>query len=296
MRLDFARMQGRKFLEGIIDYAGLFPPASLGMPDAVSAYASYRSGPDRDLLGRFIVPAGRLDEFAKALGHAPPARERWQVSVIGKEFAETRDLALDFNARESRATCDAIEIPVASAHEVERVLAQPQREFELFLEIPVAPDPTPVVAAIAGSPAFAKIRTGGITASAIPSSEEVLRFLSACLTFRVPFKATAGLHHAVRSEYPLTYERDAACGTMFGYLNIFLAAAALEDGWTTTEALEILEQRDVTAFRFDDDGAVVNGRPLSGATLHAARSTFARSFGSCSFVEPVEEARAAGLI
>ena len=296
MRLDFARMQGRKFLEGIIDYAGLFPPASLGMPEAVGAYASYREGPDRDLLGRFIVPASRLDELAKALGDAPPASERWQVSVIGREFAETRDLALDFNAKESRAACDAIEIPAVSAHDVERILGHHQGDFELFLEIPVVPDPTPVVAAISGSSAFAKIRTGGITANAIPSAEEVLRFLSACLTFRVPFKATAGLHHAVRSEYPLTYEGDAALGTMFGYLNIFLAAAALEDGWTTTEVLDILEQRDVTAFRFDGEGAVVNGRPIPSATLAAARSSFARSFGSCSFVEPVEEARAAGLI
>jgi hypothetical protein len=290
-------MQGRKFLHGIIDYAGLFPPASLEMAEAVRAYASYLAGPHRDLLGRFIAPAPRLGELSDALGDSADVREPWKVSVIsGKEFVEARDAALEFNRTESRAECNAIEVPASSAVAAEKLVRERSPRLELFVEIPVAADPSPIIAALAGTPARAKIRTGGITPDAVPSAEQVLRFLDACRTFRVPFKATAGLHHVIRSEYPLTYESDAPLGTMFGYLNIFLAAAALEDGWTNSEVLEILEQRDLSAFEFDDEGAVVNGRPLSQATLAKVRSNVALSFGSCSFVEPVSEAQAVGFI
>jgi hypothetical protein len=290
-------MHGRSFLRGIIDYAGLFPPASLGMAEAVRAYASYRSGPDRDLLGRFISPAGRLGELSLALNGVDDPSEPWRISVIsGPNFVESRDAALEFNARQSRAACDAIEVPAASAAGVEELLDKAPEDFAMYVEIPVASDPAPLIAALAGTAASAKIRTGGITQDAIPSSEQVLRLLIACRTHRVPFKATAGLHHVIRAEYPLTYESDAPLGTMFGYLNIFLAAAALEEGWNSAEVLEVLDQRDLSAFQFDDEGAVVNGRPIPATTLASVRSGFARSFGSCSFTEPVSEARAIGFV
>ena len=55
-------------------------------------------------------------------------------------------------------------------------------------------------------------------------------FLIACRRHGVTFKATAGLHHAMRGSYPLTYERASESGTMFGFLNVFLAALFVGDG------------------------------------------------------------------
>ena len=286
----------RQFFSGMIDYAGLFPPASLGMREAVEAYVAHRSGPDSDLLGRFIVPVGRIDELADALAIAGGGAE-WRVSVIaGESFAASRDAVLRFNGASAGATCDAIEAVATSPDKAKEIVASSSRDLELFVEIPTAADPLPVIEAIAGTSAFAKIRTGGVVAEAIPSPQQVLRFMVLCRTHGVPFKATAGLHHLIRSEYPLTYEPTAAVGTMFGFLNIFLASAALQDGWDHAAVLAILEERDVSRVDFQADGAIVHGRALSMDSMRQSRTQMARSFGSCSFTEPVSEARALGII
>lgn len=289
----------RQFLSGIIDYAGLFPPASLTMADAVGSYSEYKTGADSDLLARFIVPATRLDELRAALDSiSVDPRNPWQLGVIaGKRFAESRDAALSFNAaNRDRAICNAIEILVPEASGVREVISDQSDALDLFIEVPAAADPEPFAAELAGTGASAKIRTGGVTAGAIPAAETVLRFLTACHRHSVPFKATAGLHHVVRSEYPLTYENDSPLGEMFGYLNVFLAAAALDAGWGQEDALAILEERDASCFVFDDGGVGVNGRRIDTLQLIRTRRCFAKSFGSCSFVEPVTEARALGLV
>ena len=51
-------------LAGAIDYAGLFPPSAVSMEDAVANYAAYRRGEYSWMLGRFVVTASRLNEFA----------------------------------------------------------------------------------------------------------------------------------------------------------------------------------------------------------------------------------------
>ncbi len=293
-------------LDGLIDYAGLFPPASLDMDFAVRAYAEYRNGPDAASLGRFIVPASRLADFAKTL--APflenDSREPWRVSVIADgDPAAAREEALGFNANHaadpssSSAVCDAIEIQVKTLDDVSLTLDTFRKaSFRLFLEIPVQPDPGELIGKLAGTPAFAKVRTGGVVASAIPSSHDVARFIRACSENRVPFKATAGLHHALRGSYPLTYETDAPHGKMFGYLNIFLAAAFVGEGMDDDQLVQLLDETDRTALKFDDAGVQWRKFRVSAGDLHDTRQRFALSFGSCSFVEPVSEARDLNLL
>src|SRR6266568_7065121 len=110
----------RSFLSGIIDYAGLFPPAGLDMQTAVNNYAEYRAGEDRELLGRFVVPASRLAEFADASrgflergdGSVP-----WCLSVlVDGDIAEARKTMLAFTSthlsasEDGHALCDAGEL------------------------------------------------------------------------------------------------------------------------------------------------------------------------------------------
>ncbi len=74
-----------RLLAGLIDYAGLFPPAALPMADAVARYARYRQGAHAWALGRFIVPAARLEEFARTLDAVEStvsAEAPWPVSVL----------------------------------------------------------------------------------------------------------------------------------------------------------------------------------------------------------------------
>ena len=71
---------------GLVDYAGLFPPASLDMATAVRNYAAYRAASQRRMLGRFIVPVSRLPEFAAAAaGLLPTGRSDspWRLAALG---------------------------------------------------------------------------------------------------------------------------------------------------------------------------------------------------------------------
>ena len=291
-------------LDGLIDYAGLFPPASLDMSSAVRAYAEYKTGSDREWLGRFILPASRLNEFAGATQNLPgPGMKCWRLSAIGGlDPNVTRNTVVQFNDDFAgpypfeRALCDAIEMPVKSRDDITLALETFPDSFDLFLEIPLQPDPASLIARLAGTRASAKLRMGGVVDSAIPSPAEVLRFIRACSENDVPFKATAGLHHAVRGDYPLTYEEDAPRGKMFGYLNLFLAAAFVEAGMDDAQLLELLTETDRSAFRFDESGAHWGNFSVDAERLLEIRREFAISFGSCSFIEPVSEARGLNLL
>ncbi len=296
----------RSFLTGIVDYAGLFPPAGLDMETAMRNYAQYRAGDDRDLLGRFVVPAARLDEFGEAASRVLEtgnAGEPWCLSVlIGDDLAAASKAVLEFNYRHrsdsdpGRAVCDAAEIHARTESDVTAAAHAFSEFFRVFFEIPLDPDPGPMLQAISRHSASAKMRAGGVTEAAFPTSASIIRFISRSNELGVAFKATAGLHHALRSTYPLTYDADSRRGMMFGYLNLFLAAAFIRRGIPETEARAVLEERSVEAFTFSDGGVLWRGHELSASDLAATRSLLALSFGSCSFREPVDEARALHLI
>jgi hypothetical protein len=136
----------------------------------------------------------------------------------------------------------------------------------------------------------AKIRTGGITPDAFPAIGNVAEFLRACRAKGVAFKATAGLHHPLRCVKPLTYEPAAPTGTMHGFLNVFLAVALLD------HAEDILAETDPRAFAFEDDAASWRGHRVTTEELRTMRSTFATSFGSCSFEEPISDLKELGWL
>ena len=287
----------RSLLASSIDYAGLFPPAGLGMTEAVRRYAGYLKGPEAWALGRFVVPASRLEEFAReADGSAPRApADPWRLSVLlGTDAAGDVKALGEFNCRHAAEGAaafsgDVIEAKADSPAGVERILSAVPRWAEAYVEVPLDSDPAPLIAAIAKGGARAKVRTGGVTAEAFPSPEQLLRFLRACTSSNVPFKATAGLHHALRAEYPLTYAADSPRSTMFGFFNLFLAAAFLRQGMTDADALQLLEERSRSAFTFTSDAIEWRSHRLDQEEIAAARTHGMQSFGSCSFEEPMEE-------
>lgn len=287
----------RTLLEGIVDYAGLFPPAALAMEPAVRDYADYLAGPDAWMLGRFIVPAARLDEFAVAaetLLPRNPTNAGWRLSaLVGNDAAEDVAAIGRFNCHHAAegagaAAVDTVELKVENAATVEAIMAKMPSWLMAFLEIPIAADPEPLVTMIGRAGARAKVRTGGVTADAFPAAEPLARFLEACVRHRVPFKATAGLHHPVRAEHALTYASDAPRGTMHGFLNVFLATAALAAGHGHATAVALLEESSPAAFHVEDDAVIWRDLRLDAAELAAARR-LGLSFGSCSFREPIDD-------
>jgi hypothetical protein len=104
------------------------------------------------------------------------------------------------------------------------------------------------------------------------------------------------LHHPLRADYRLTYESDSPRGTMFGFLNLFLAAAFLHAGTDEGEIARMLEETTPEAFLFDKRGVTWRDHRLGQDALRAARHNMIISFGSCSFTEPLDELEALGLL
>ncbi len=288
-----------------MDYAGLFPPAQLEMAAAMRNYAGYLSGPHAWMLGRFVVPVARLAEFDAVSGGLLPSGEgsrAWRVAALaGNDLAADVQEALKFNCRHweasaiGHAVIDTVELRTSAPLDPDAVRSAVPDFFTLYVEVGVDIHPGEILDSVRVAGARAKIRLGGVRPEAFPGPDDVVAFIISCRERAIAFKATAGLHHLIRSDYPLTYERGSRRSTMYGFLNVFLAAAALFSGAGRHEGLGILLEKDLSAFRFDDTGVSWGGQRLATADIAHARE-FATSFGSCSFREPVDELLAAGLI
>jgi hypothetical protein len=111
----------------------------------------------------------------------------------------------------------------------------------------------------------------------------------------VPFKATAGLHHPFRGSYPLTYDPGSEAAEMFGYLNVFAAAAFAARGLPVAALAKLLVEGGSGALEFSTGGAQWRGFLVTTEDLRRSRANAAISFGSCSFTEPLTDLAAHSL-
>ncbi len=290
-------------LAGSVDYAGLFAPAALDMRTAVRNYAAYLSDANAWMLGRLVLPANRLAEFEQAYAELGVSTQiGWRLSALLGDDLE-RDFAQisDFNGAHADLQVDAVEAKLTTPAAIARAAmlsGRPRplvdRRLALFVEVPTGGDPASIISAISEWGVKAKIRTGGVSPDVFPPTSFVVRFLRQCIDTRVPFKATAGLHHALRGNYALTYDAAPERSMMFGYLNLLLAEAFMCAGLTDRDAGRLLEDADPAAFAADERAVRWRDRELSLEQVREARA-LAIAFGSCSFEEPVAELRALGL-
>jgi hypothetical protein len=295
----------RALLEGLIDYAGLFPPAALGMEDAVANYATYRRGPFGWMLGRFIVPSTRLGEFEQAAASRVPSGAgagpmAWRLSMLGSGDLVADAAAIEsFNGTHEGARIDALETnydPEAIVIDVPGVM--------LWFEVTPGPSLGAALWQIAAAGHGVKLRTGGVTPDLIPPTQAVAQVLFGCARTGVRMKATAGLHHPIRAPHRLTYADDSPTALMHGFINLFVAAAVARElvlhGYPDPEAqatiAAVLDEADPNAFEWDDDGVTWREHRVDASELTAMRQQSARSFGSCSFEEPIEDLRQLGLL
>jgi hypothetical protein len=245
---------GRRALFGrLIDHAPLFPPASLPLPDALAADRRAQAGEDEWLLARLVWPASRLDELDNG----------------GRGLSVVLDGPIeDFVAQSHKLrSLEAVEVRRRHGSADLAGLAA-----EVYVELP--PDELDDLPSLAAFGLRAKVRCGG---AAVPSVEELARFVRACREHGVVFKATAGLHHA----FPT--------GGEHGLLNL-LAAAVFGD------EEEALAETDRDALRLDANTFRWRGRAVGAVEIARVRRELFATVGSCSFAEPVGELRALGVL
>lgn len=276
------------------------------MAEAARRYAAHRASEDAWMLGRFIVPVARLTEFEQSAAEFLPhdGDEPWPLSaLIGENLDADIDRIFAFNQAHAEdpaaglAVVDAIEVRADGPRWVDRAMGIIPEQLTPYFEIPHDSDLRGLITALAGTDARAKVRCGGVTVDMFPSPEHLADFLVLCHAADVAFKATAGLHHPVRAEYPLTYEKDSPRGVMHGFLNLFLAAAFVRRAsMTRDDAAELLRETDPKQFRFGEETVSWKQYSVTSALLASVRESFAIGYGSCSFDEPVADLRKIALL
>jgi len=293
----------RALLTRAIDYAGLFPPASLDLEPALRNHAKYVRTPERWMLGGFVLPVGKFEAAAPQLSLFD-TEYPLEISALGPKTADPGAFAATLetivkaiDTMQKRAAGAAfvrqLEMPFPGAGALNS-LGEARRIFNelklrVFLEAP--PNEAPAtIAALAGSGLGFKLRTGGVTADAFPSGAQISRSLAAAARHRVPIKFTAGLHHPVKLFHQSVQTK------MHGFLNVLGAGVlAAEHGWSETETEEMLAEEEPHAFVFDDDVFRWRGWQISSDQI-VVRRELVVSLGSCSFDEPRDDLRTLDLL
>jgi hypothetical protein len=263
----------------LVDDAGLFPPEELAMEAALARHESDAAAEVGVLSGRFVCPAARLDELQQALASGSVLRLALIVSPFSPEaIAE----AVTVVAGDRRLELAGLEGPLAEGSSFDGK-GLPDG-VPAFAEIPVTGEWRPRFEEVVGAPApvGVKIRCGGVRPELFPTSQQLAALVHACAAAGVPFKATAGLHHAVRY-------RDERTGFQHhGYLNLLIAAGRAASGGDPAAIVEALDEAE-------PDRLVAEAHAISPDHARATRRLFV-SYGSCSTSEPVEDLRALGLL
>jgi hypothetical protein len=268
---------------GLVDDAAVFPPGSAALPDAVAGHRVHRAAWYADIVGPLLLPATALSDVPALLGPA----ETLEVGVIGDVPIPALPALLD--AVDPRLRVRQLEAAIAKRGEdpapgLAALLDLPRRsDLMLYAETPLTWglfEALDTIAAerAAGVAIAPKFRTGGLAAELFPTPVELAAVICACRDRALPFKLTAGLHHAIRHPDPETGF------THHGFLNIVVAVLVAADGAEVIDVAEILGATDpvplIERVRPHRD----LDRPLW------------RGFGSCSVTEPLDDLTRLGLV
>ena len=290
----------RALMAGAVDYAGLFPPAQLPLADALAEYRRARAGADAWMLGRFIVPAAQLPALADAVTQDAHDGRGWSVSAIVREHMDEDAAAVQaFNQRAAHqhVRVDTIECRPSSPSDrgssdgIAWLAKTFSPAFTVHVEVGVGPTAADDLRVVARQQLRAKVRTGGLVPDAFPAPASLVAFIESARDMGVPFKATAGLHHAMRGAYPVSDGIEARTATMHGFVNLMLAAAAVGERFPTATAAALLTRTDHVAPVFDDERVRWGDVELSIEAIGRMREAQCVSFGSCSFRGPADEYR-----
>jgi len=290
-------------LAELVDYAGLFPPASLDLATALTTYDRHLGEDHADLLGRFVLPAVRLGELAPWLdGPWSPGRPlRLSLLTAGDGLA---DVAAFLQATPAvRAEALELRLPAEAEPEawLEKLLAELTRvglvNLDAYVELNAGSDAEQLAALGRRQDRHplrrlgAKLRCGGVTADLVPPVERVAAVIAGAREHHVPLKFTAGLHHPLRG-------MDRTEGVpMHGFLNVYGAAllAAAED-LAAAELIPVLAETDAGAFQLDADSFAWREHRVAAGRVAALRRDLLGGYGSCSFAEPVADLESLSLL
>lgn len=321
----------RAFMDGIIDYAGLFPPAELSLDTSIQKYSDYRKSDDAWMLGRYIIPAERLSELEPYHDSLFQEGTPYEFSILGKktetisEYREHLQYVIDaidqfYRTHGDRVTADILEIKLpreAVFTNDDGLLLQVYDEtaewmnesellpnnvfFEGFFEENWKKEIGLILEVLNNhnkrfegenyQESGFKLRCGGVESDMFPSLEQVAFALENARAQNVTLKCTAGLHH------PIRHYDDSVKTKMHGFFNVFGGAMlGYAHNLSGDKVIEILRDEDPENFSFTDERLKWKDLSVSTQDISELRNVALTSFGSCSFDEPREDLRRLGLL
>jgi hypothetical protein len=295
-----------RLLSKSIDYAGVFPPASLPLPEALEMFKRYINGRESWIVSSIVLPIGHLTEAVAFLGETPfrlsalPRRTE-DASLWLSRLREDCESLGSFLAVNPQVEVQALEIPLPKpdatgiAQRVEELVAMVS-EYRVFLELPSGEDSflDNVEALIEAFerhhvPLWGlKLRMGGTVADAFPSVSTVADVLGRVRDGGVPIKFTAGLHHPFR-------HRDNHLGAhVHGFINVFMAAMFANAYRLPPKNIEAILSDELSKnFVFSGNVARWLDLPIRAEQIEDLRRSIV-GFGSCSVEEPLHDLRVLG--
>ncbi len=312
-------------LTGVIDYAGMFPPAGLDLEPALRNYAAHRQSAESWMLARFICPVTRLPEIGPLLNELFPD-ETIALSVLGRggdnrevfcsQFREDMTTIEEFRkSYGQRGVVEAVEVRLPPDWSGGRTRG---RFFRRVIEA-AEDNETPI-----HWPTYYEMTLDGdwrdgldratehlsgfnqqrLTSNGLPKHPPVgMKVRCGGLepaAFPTPEQVTTAIEMCRDREVPLKFTAglhhpvrhlNADLQTsMHGFINVFSAGVlAYSLGLEHKQIRAIVEEEDPSAFSFEDDFfGWREAEATVGETQYARRHRLI-SFGSCSFDDPRDD-------
>ncbi|MDN5743639.1 MAG: hypothetical protein L0H31_00795 [Nocardioidaceae bacterium] len=274
---------------GLLDDAAIFPPGNLPLAEAVRAHLAHRAAPYAALLGPLVVGIGDLPALGEITAALPAASLELAVTVPSPGYVLTavervraipaaRLSTLEVAVPDGVAALDVVPVLDTALGTALDTVPDSPLDVTGYVEVPRDERRASLLATLAGSAYRAKFRTGGVRADLHPDEAELAAAITGAVRAGVAFKATAGLHHAVRNTDTVTgFEQH-------GFLNVLVATDAAVAG---------ADEATVHAWLAERNGARLAARV---ADLSPAVREVLCSFGTCSITEPVAELTDLGLL
>jgi hypothetical protein len=295
----------QKFLSGLIDYAGLFPPASLPLDKSISNFNLYMKSQYHWMLSQFIIPVKLLHSLDVNQLDAFSAENPLQLSILPQLNEGEIDEIYDFLHTHPQIKITGCEVKINNQEQlkdVELYLSQLKNRistnFSTFYEVDCLSDNwenniefiTDYISLLDCDDGF-KLRCGGVEAFMFPPSNRIVYAMEQCKTKNIPMKFTAGLHHPIRHYHSSVHTK------MYGFFNIFLAGMYnFKYSLSETDLITIIEIEDAKEFTFVEDEIKWRDYSLTSVEIEKFRNEKLISYGSCSFDEPCEDLTELGLL
>ena len=321
----------KALLSGIVDYAGLFPPAKLSVKDAVSTFISHRKKEYSWMLGRFVVGSVKMRDVANEFvtqGFTEKVEFSMVSTYVDDKAGFLDGLTSQMNMikqlekeYQSQFKVPSFEVKLPSSltkkmpswaiYELMRevtevVLEQAPDLNQIFFETDLSTDWKNAIpntldgifrnrqVILQSAPHLVygfKLRCGGVNPEDHPNIDLVAMALRFAKNAGIPLKFTAGLHH------PFRHYDSSMKIRKHGFVNIFTTGILhslhnLED----EEIQELIGEELSELFTFNQDTIAWKDYAADLTQISEARKNTVLSFGSCSFDEPVEDLVALGIL